>query len=341
MFPDIREEHSDEDVALFLALINTWPGVPGLDIDARYSGIHCAVMVQRANWVAIPASEWPRPSAGDDSLTRLVFAKLDLNDPGYENGLKAMYKEILSDLGKSVDDASFARVCRGQMMRDNLWNLASGRYQLTRPRFLQGPDISGVKLICSGDELAKEGFLTWDGISPPTAKALIDDMTREITKPGNTASEFVIFNTPTLMQVDLVPGPDSTRSLADIWRFEAWSYELRAVEGGEGSILAERPPQPYTIVAIVRHRQSPEGYDSMRFFRRDGQELLPDQAINRDFPSWGFKLSDVVPPGERLSIFYQAVRDVEHSAPRERRRLPRIPETVQKSILDWMDMFKE
>lgn len=271
-FDDIRVKYvMDEEQSLFY-LQQNWPFVPGQDFAGRWSGFGCVLMVVRMAWTLFPTSDRPLVSAHEDAWARFVWA--DFPQGAREDAVVAAANAL--GAGPATP---FAQLCRCDRAVDTIWNHSSHRLLLTTAR---GRDPAQV---------AREGVLTWDGVAPSSLARLVD----------STSGARYVFNKPWMLQLDLQPAPGSTVSLRDVWHFQAdrWAWE-------EG-VCRVAGKQAYVVVAMVKHREEPQGPDLLRMFCPDGRDFMPSGAQANPV-SWGFAFDQPIPAGKNLSVFYISIK---------------------------------
>lgn len=99
------------------------------------------------------------------------------------------------------------------------------------------------------------------------------------------------------------------------------------------SELRQEGSHAYSLMAVVRHLESPHDADCIRVFCEDGLEQLPTLAARTPMPDWGFTASEKVPSGVKLTLFYAAVS---HPSPEisinERHMLHRVPDEFRQPL---------
>ncbi|KAJ4417882.1 hypothetical protein N0V82_005939 [Gnomoniopsis sp. IMI 355080] len=326
-FPDLRSEFDDDTLMATAVLWRNWPCIPGETVD-ELSAFDCLVVLARAIWGTVKTEAKPKQSQNPDALEQYIWTyfKRTLTDHEQikERMRSAAFAQIMEQSGTA--SPTFSEMCRGSMMVDTIWNHPWGSFLLRYPVLMAGFDAPGGRVIQQGAALAKEDVLPWDGVSPSTVTQLVNNVTCRKFDGRNTV--YTYLNRPHVLQVDLVQS-ESRNSLLNLWRFQADVSVSEPVEDSEGSWRYRQEKKAYVILAIVRCRNPPHRLaDNIRVFNTGGDEMLPDLAKTSSMPSWGFKLNDPIPVGERLHIFYKTVNSLDLPPPREHRKIIAIPQAI-------------
>lgn len=115
----------------------------------------------------------------------------------------------------------------------------------------------------------------------------------------------MLFNSPKLLHIDLLPSDTANVSLQEAWRFWSDIWQLIPADDPRMVKIGKQGKIGYVLAAIVRHAKRDGNPDQIRFFRPSDMELLPGYLADSErTPDWEFKLSEPVPKGEELSLFY-------------------------------------
>jgi len=207
---------------------------------------------------------------------------------------------------------------------------------------IKGPKHPEDGAVFRGHEQVSRDTLEWDGATPTTVEQLVSKVTG--VKHSGENTKLIFFKSPDVIQVDLTTSQDSRCRLLDQWRFQAWIWVPDPTDDENGLVSLKKDGKtPYIVRAIVRHAVGERNANSIRLFREDGVEQLPEGlAVNNPMPDWGFKLGDAVPPGEKLSIFYTYYPDIEHlPPPQECSENLQIPGSIRNPILNAFKAFED
>lgn len=324
---DFRVKFRNREKLAFRALMYYWPSVPGRDCIGEEAAVDCMVIVVKSSWANLEPERRPEPQAGEDAFTRYIWMLFDSDIAGYgelrDSARKDAVALIREELGPGF---TFETLCRSKIVVNNLWAVSCN--QLTFTEFIQGPDHPQGKIVCKGAEMATKGFLEWDGVACPSLAELTSKVTKQTQLPdGNT--HFVYFRAPFLLEVRFTPGDGCKHSLKDIFQFSTDTWVLHKVDESLFRMRQEGK-QAYRLMAVVKHRDRPEGADCVRVFWKDGLEQLPIIAANRAVPDWGFKADESIPSGVKLSLFYATVPGVsEDVVINERKVCYHVPDDVR------------
>lgn len=344
-FPDLRTESGKNEAQLIHRLLRNWPSVPGRDSSAAASALDCVAILVRSIYARVRVDLMPKPSKAENALVRYAWSLFDeQGEKMYGFRLKMARKDALSVIGRGLREdskLSFAELCRSDAMVEALWK--HPRFHLTHPGVIKGPKYPTEGSVFRGHEEISKDTLKWDGADPKTVELLVARVTTVKHILGGY-TKLIYFNSPEVIQVDLTTSEDSECRLADQWRFQAWTRVPDPTEDENGlSTLEKGKIISYIVRAIVRHAPGDSGADSIRVFREDGGEQLPEGLVaNNPMPDWGFKLGDTLPPGEKLSIFYTYYPDIENlPPPKERSGIIQMPENFRAPIIDTFKVFED
>lgn len=342
-FHDLRTESDGDDAHLINQLLKNWPCVPSRDSDAAASALDCVAILLRSIYAKMKEDFIPKPNAAEDAFIWYAWSLFDeQGDTMYGERLRQSRNAALQVVkpgtnGKS--GLSFAELCRSSAMVDALWK--HPRFHLTHPWIIKGPEYPEEGAVCRGHEEISRDVLPWDGAKPETVEQLVSKVT--MTKRSGENTKLVYFNSPEILQVELATGEGSTCRLVDHWRFNTHSWVPGPDDDEDGLVLLTKGRMiAYIMTAIVRHKSGERNADSIRIFREDGAEQLPEgRVMERPMPDWGFRLGDVVPPGEKISIFYTSYPDIDHlPPPQECAEKVQMPPPIRASILDAFKVFE-
>lgn len=302
-------------------------------MSRKASSLDCTVILLRAMWGLFRVKDRPKPREDDDAFVRYVWSAFDRDAEGTSEALARLRQEAYKSLGeRDQRGMTFSRFWKSEAAVDMIWNHPSGRFHVTHPWIVRSPDQPDGFVGRDRSQVAREPARSWDGVTPATVVELVDGITGE-TEEGNHTTQ-CFFNNPWVVPVELRPGAGSQQTLLDVWKFEADAWVPEPVdEAGEEVQFVRRGRQAYTIMAIVRGRSDRAELDSIRLFAESGTELLPDLAIVKTPPDWGFRLDDRIPDGERLWVFYQAVDSVRDVHPTEERTWVGMPRQHRINML--------
>lgn len=306
---DIRQEYEDKVRALAVR----WPCAPEGVEASRSSGLICATVVARAMWSRLKPKCWPEHKSSEDAITTYAWINFRGRQTGFKKSLREIWDEAresaTSQQGGGTDD-SFAGICRSPGFVKTFW--ANPLFHLTTPHWRAGAAYDGRQVVLEGEELARQAVVSWDGLEPPSVEAAVNNVTRKYyDDQGNMT--FMFFRSPLLLQVDFTPGVGSSKSLSDIWRFSAdkWAFvpDPYGMRKGTWEVTGQ---QLYTVMAVVLHRESMDGVDSVRLFNTTGREELPITQLKSI--RWPFELDEAIPHGHKLTVFYTSVPE-KHKTP--------------------------
>lgn len=288
------------------ALGARWPCAPGGVKDSRSSGLICATVMARAMWSRLKPQCWPEPNPDEDPITTYTFADFREDEPALKEALQDIWDKAKESATRQQDgqaDDSFAGIGRSPGFVKAFW--ANPRFQLTTPHWRAGRAYNKRTAVLEGDNLARQAVVTWDGVKPATVQDAVNGATfKTFDNQGNMT--FAFFKSPMLLQVDFTPGEGSKHSLADLQTFTAkkWNFVCNSygMSDGKWEVTGE---VTYTIMAIVLHRDTKDGVDSVRLFRGNGREELP--VVPRGQVQWPFDLDDPVPVGHMITVLYNSV----------------------------------
>lgn len=344
-FPDLRTESDKNEALLIHRLLRNWPGVPGRDSSAAASALDCVAILVRSIYARVRVDLMPKPSDAENALVRYAWSLFDeQGEKLYGLRLRMARKHALLVIRPGLREeskVSFAELCRSDAMVEVLWK--HPRFHLTHPCVIKGPNhpVEG-SVFRDHDEISKD-TLKWDGAKPETVELLVSNVTSVKHCTGDN-TKLIYFNSPEVIQVDLTTGEGSSCRLADQWRFQAWTRVPGPADDENGLSTVEKGRLiSYIVRAIVRHAAEGRGADSIRVFREDGGEQLPEGLVaNNPMPDWGFKLGGTVPPGEKLSIFYTYYPDIENlPPPQECAEIIQMPENIRAPIIDAFKVFED
>ncbi|KAK7747274.1 hypothetical protein SLS53_001527 [Cytospora paraplurivora] len=297
---DLRVSFRDDERWALKALGIYWPSVPGRDSVGAASAADCMTILFKMIWSRITPATRPKPNAEEDAFACYTWMVFDPDIPGYEELLGSMRNNALAPIKEEHgDDITFEALCRSRVVIDNLWAVPD--HQLTYPVFVKGPGYPQPALYKTGVDMAATGFPEWDGVSCPSLEQLTRNVTREERlADGNTL--FTYFQSQSVLEVRFTPVKGSKHSLRDIFQFYADSWVVHRVDGPR-----QEGKQAYMLIAVVKHRESLHGADSIRTLFLNGMEQLPTLASTKPMQDWGFKADECIPDGIKLSLFYSAV----------------------------------
>lgn len=304
----IKDSHirHKEDPSKDHALTINWPCAPEGVVDARSSGLICATVVARAMWSRLEPQCWPEPRSDEDAITTYTFADFREDQPGREEVLRKIWGKAMESVTRQqrgeTADHSFAGICRSPGFVRAFW--INTRFQLTTPHWRAGWAYDERHVVLGGEDLARQAVVAWDGVEPATVEEAINSLTfKEID--DRQIMTFAFFRSPRLLQVDFTPGESSKHSLADIQTFSANKWEfIPDPHGMIGGVWKMTGQIRYKIMAIVLHRETKGGVDSVRLFRESGMEELPIGTLQIQ---WPFDLDDPIPAGSKITVFYESV----------------------------------
>ncbi|ROV89447.1 hypothetical protein VMCG_10236 [Cytospora schulzeri] len=335
---DIRVQIQKHEELAFDALVDYWPSVPGRDSTGEESAVDCMAIIAKIYWAKIIPSSRPQPQADESEFSRyiwLLFEEKGMSGswPLRDSARNRVVSVIRRELGP---DFTFETLCRSKIVVDSLW--ASPDNQLTYPEIKQGPEHPHGTIVCSGAEMATKGFLEWDGVSCPSLADLTSRVTKETQLPDNNKL-FVYLQRPSLLEVRFTPGAGCKLSLRDLFQFST-DYWVPYKLNESLSRLRKEGKQAYMLMAVVKHRKSPQDADCVRVFFEDGMELLPALAANNPMPDWGFKADESIPSGTKLSLYYIPVP---HLSPgvviTERKMIYTFPDHMIQGVRDFGLLF--
>lgn len=344
-FPDLRTESDGDDAHLAQNLLKNWPCVPFRDSDAAASALDCVAILLRSTYATMTVDFIPKPNEAEDAFVSYAWSLFDeQGDTMYGERLRQSRNAALQVIKPGINgkyNLAFAELCRSSAMVDALWR--HPRFHLTHPWIIKGPTYPEEGAVCRGHEEISRDVLSWDGTTPETVEQLVSKVT--VTKRSGENTKLVYFNSPQILQVDLTAGVGSTCRLVDHWRFHTHSWVPGPDDDEDDMVLLTKGRMiAYIVTAIVRHKSGDRNGDSIRIFREDGAERLPEggRLMDKPMPDWGFRLGDVVPPGEKLSIFYTSYPSIDDlPPPQERAEKVQMPPSIRASILDAFKVFED
>lgn len=266
----------------------------------------CATVVARAMWARLKPKCWPELKADEDAITTYMFADFREDQPSREEAVLQIWEKAKESVSRQQDgeaaEDSFAGICRSPGFVRAFWS--DWRFQLTTSHWRAGWAYDEPHVVLGGEDLARQAVVTWDGVKPATLEEATNKLSFKKLDDQRIMT-FAYFRSPLLLQVDFTPGKGSKQSLDDIQRFSAnvWEFvpDPYGMKRGRWKVTGE---VPYTIMAIVLHRDTKDGVDYVRLFGESGREELPVGTLQMQ---WPFDLDEPIPAGCKITIFYKSV----------------------------------
>lgn len=315
-------------------LSRNWPSIPGRYRDSHEASALDSVVILLRVAFAMFDELHPKEDIAEDEgdFSRYAWASYDHSHGQYqimERARQLALQDIKKNLGPNTD-ITFANLCKSPSMVAALW--AHVDFQATRPWIMTSPQYPNGTVVKSSAEIAKGPAPLWTG--DDEIQDFVEAITHSKRVPGQTeARKWVLFNSPRLLHIDLLPSDTAKVSLQKAWRF--WSDIWRPIPTDDPRIVKvdKRGKIGYVLTAIVRHAKRDGNPDQIRLFRPNGMELLPKNlADSEPMPDWGFKMNEPVPKGEKLSLFYKVYAQLDVMKVRERQRENSIGEDLAREI---------
>lgn len=314
-------------------LSRNWPSIPGRYKDSHEASALDSVVILLRLAFAIFDDIHPKGDIAEDEgdFHKYVWASYDHGHGQYqvmEDARQLALRDIKKSLAPNTD-ITFANLCKSPSVVAALW--AHMGFQVTRPWFMISPQYPNGTEVKSSAQIAKDPAPLWTG---DKSQDFVEAITHLKRVHGQAeARKWVLFNSPRILHIDLLPSDTAKVSLQKSWRFWSDIWQPIPTDDPEMVRFDTQGRMGYVLAAIVRNAKRDGNPDQIRLFRANGMEILPkDLADSEPMPDWGFKLSEHVPKGEKLSLFYKAYTDLETLKVQERQRENSIGEDLAREI---------
>ncbi|KAJ3461203.1 hypothetical protein MRS44_009756 [Fusarium solani] len=267
------------------------------------SGLDCLIIVLRRIYShsmlgpnGLATKEWFSPAESENPILAHAWHMFGKGKEEKERALEAKVVLIrsLQDMGM-IGMESFCELDRSTLMARTFWG--QDEMVLFSPRF----DVRTLELLpCTKQEKGEKSLVkVYHQIGVQTLQGRFEELFGDYTEGDQCIMSLPA--RPEIIRVEYRPAEDpNDRPPFHSFRlvdFPAWTFH----DTNDDPYFAMAGRVPYTLIAVVRHRDEPTGKDSVRTYSANGANIVPEYEP-REYTPGKWSLEDAEP--HTYTLFY-------------------------------------